>query len=246
MARVAGKLGRRGIGRYRNGARHGVAIAELRRKPAPEVTPQRTRKMTGSNDDLHGNAPDESAAALLLIDTINDLEFEGGERLLPLALAAAERIAALKKRAREHGIPVIYANDNFGKWRSDFRDVVEHCLHDGVRGQPLAELLAPQPEDYFVLKPKGSAFFATTLETLLDYLGCRRVILTGFATDMCIVFTAVDAYLRDLELFVPSDCVAAGSTARHEAALDYLADVLKADLTESGDLDLRELTRPES
>ena len=194
-------------------------------------------------DDLHGSAPDRSPVALLLIDTINDLEFEGGERLLPRALAAAEKIAALKRRARESGIPIIYANDNFGKWRSDFRDVVDHCLHDGVRGQPLVEMLEPEEEDYFVLKPKHSAFFATTLETLLDYLGCRRLVLTGFATEMCIVFTAVDAYMRDLELFVPRDCVAGGSPERDERALDYLAEVLKADLTRSGEMDLDRLTR---
>jgi len=79
------------------------------------------------NSDLHGNAPDNASVALLLVDVINDLEFEGGEVLLPHALAAAQRIAALKESCREAGIPSIYVNDNFGKWRSDFKAVVAAC-----------------------------------------------------------------------------------------------------------------------
>ncbi|HEU0012270.1 MAG TPA: isochorismatase family cysteine hydrolase, partial [Longimicrobium sp.] len=135
--------------------------------------------MPARNHDLHGNAPDSAAAALLIVDMINDLEFQGGEALLPQLLPAAERIAALKARARKAGIPVVYANDNFGRWRSDFREVVEHCLRDGVRGRPVVEALRPGEDDYFVLKPKHSAFFATTLDTLLRYLGPRRLVLTG-------------------------------------------------------------------
>jgi nicotinamidase-related amidase len=198
-------------------------------------------EMPAKNPDLHGNAPDHSAVALVLIDMINDLEFPGGERLLHHALAAAERIAALKRRAREAGIPVIYANDNFGRWRSDFREVIEHCLHDGVRGQRLAEALQPDEEDYFVLKPKHSAFFSTTLETLLKYLGSRRLILTGITGDVCVLFTAKDAFMRDLELCVPCDCVASISEEENELALAYMRRVLHADTRASPELDLATL-----
>jgi nicotinamidase-related amidase len=133
------------------------------------------------NNDLHGNAPDESEVALVLIDVINDLEFEGGEELFRWALPAAQSIARLKNRAHEAGVPVIYVNDNFGRWRSDFKRIVTHCLRDDVRGRPIAKLLAPDEDDYFVLKPKHSGFFSTTLELLLEYLGARRLVLTGFA-----------------------------------------------------------------
>jgi nicotinamidase-related amidase len=197
--------------------------------------------MPGKNSDLHGSAPDRSPVALVLIDMINDLEFEGGTVLLEPALAAAERIAVLKREAYGAGIPVIYANDNFGRWRSDFREAVEHCLHDGVVGQPLVERLTPEPRDYFVLKPKHSAFFATTLETLLAYLGARRLILTGVATDVCVMFTAVDAYMRDFDLFVPADCVASDSREEGERALAYLRRVCQADTTPSPELDLAAL-----
>src|SRR5687767_3024488 len=138
--------------------------------------------MPAKNPDLHGSAPDCSPAALILIDMINDLDYEGSEKLLPAGINAAKQVSLLKDRARSAGIPVIYANDNLGRWRSDFREVVEHCLQDDVAGRPIAQWVVPEPNDYFVLKPKHSAFFATTLETLLDYLGARRLILTGIAT----------------------------------------------------------------
>ena len=197
--------------------------------------------MDDRNHDLHGNAPDHANAALLIIDMINDLEFPDGEALLKPAIAAAENIVRLARKAREAGIPVIYANDNFGRWRSDFREVIRHCLEDGVRGEPLARLLQPEKDDYFVLKPKHSAFFATTLDTLLQYLGVRRLVLTGITSDICVMFSANDAYLRDLSAYVPSDCVAAVMPDENAHALRYMERVLKADTTPSTRLDLQRL-----
>lgn len=199
--------------------------------------------MPARNKDLHGNAPDHSPVALLVIDMINDLEFEGGECLLPHAKRAASRIAALKRRARASWIPVVYANDNFGRWRSDFREAVRHCLEDDVRGQPLAELLRPEPEDYFVLKPKHSAFYATTLATLLQYLGARRLILTGINGDNCVLMTAIDAYVRDFELHVPADCTASIVRRHNTDALAYMKRMLRADTRAGAKLDLRRLRR---
>ena len=189
------------------------------------------------NNDLHGNAPDESDIALLLIDVINDLEFEGGEELLRAALPAARNIALLKKRAQQVGVPVIYVNDNFGRWRSDFKKIVAHCLHDHVRGRPIAELLAPDEDDYFVLKPKHSGFFSTTLDLLLQYLGVRKLVLTGFAGNNCVLFTANDAYLRDYELIVPSDCTASIRTEENDYALKQMQQVLKASTPSSFEID---------
>ena len=135
--------------------------------------------MPANNEDLHGSVPENSPVALLLIDVINDMEFEGAEALVEQAVPMARRIAELKRRAKQAGIPAIYVNDNFGRWQSDFRRVVEHCLEDGVRGEEVARILQPEDDDYFVLKPKHSAFYATTLDTLLTYLGARTVILRG-------------------------------------------------------------------
>jgi len=183
-----------------------------------------------NNNDLHGNAPDKSDIALLLIDVINDLEFKGGDELLRDALPAARKIAHLKERAQQAGVPVIYVNDNFGRWRSDFKKIVSHCLRDHVRGRPIAELLAPDDDDYFVLKPKHSGFFSTTLDLLLKYLGVRKLVITGFAGNNCVLFTANDAYLRDYQLVVPADCTASIRTEENEYALKQMQQVLKASI----------------
>ncbi|HKY30204.1 MAG TPA: isochorismatase family cysteine hydrolase [Pyrinomonadaceae bacterium] len=196
-----------------------------------------------AKSDLHGNVPDESAAALLLIDWINDLEFEGADRLLELALPAARNIANLKKLAKKAGIPAIYVNDNFGKWQSDFKKIIAHCLEDNVRGEPLVRLLLPEEDDYFVLKPKHSGFYSTTLDLLLKHVGAQNLILTGIAGNNCVLFTANDAYMRDFKLFVPSDCVVSETMEENEYALKQMEKVLKADIRESKKLDFTVLTR---
>jgi nicotinamidase-related amidase len=199
--------------------------------------------MPAKNPDLHGNAPDKADAALLLIDVINDLEFPEGDQLLRLAVPMADRIARLKERAGRAGMPVIYVNDNFGRWRSDFNAQVEHCLGDGVRGKPIAERLRPGERDYFVLKPKHSGFYSTTLDILLAYLGAKTLILTGMAANICVLFTANDAYMRDFHLVVPADCVASNTEEENRYALEQMRKVLKADTSPSDELRLEELGR---
>jgi nicotinamidase-related amidase len=136
---------------------------------------------------------------------------------------------------------VIYVNDNFGKWRSDFHKLLDHCLHDDVRGRPIAELLKPEKSDYFVLKPKHSGFFATTLETLLEYLQARTLIIGGIATDRCVLFTASDAHMRDLNVIVPEDCCAADSPESHRMTMEFMGRVLSADTRPSSTLELDKL-----
>jgi nicotinamidase-related amidase len=199
--------------------------------------------MPEKNQDLHGSAPDRSPAALVIIDMINDMDFPGAEEMMESAVAAAERIAELKRRAHAAGIPVVYANDNVGRWRSDFREVVQHVLGDGVRGEPMARLLTPGEDDYFVLKPKHSAFFATTLETLLEYLGTTRLVLTGVSGDVCVLFTASDAHMRDFRLYVPGDCTASVSPEENRRTLEYMRRIFGADTTPSAELDLEALGR---
>jgi nicotinamidase-related amidase len=195
-----------------------------------------------SRDRLN-HAPDRSNTALLLVDVINDLEFEGGEKLLAHALPMAIALAALKRRAKAAGIPVIYSNDNFGRWRSDFPRLVQHCLQEHIRGRPVVAKLAPEEDDYFVLKPKHSAFYQTNLEILLNYLGARTVILTGMAGDICVLFSANDAYMRDLRINVPYDCTASEDAERNSQVLALMQRVLKADITPSAELDLNKINR---
>ncbi len=188
------------------------------------------------SEDLHGNAPDKADVALLLIDVINALDFPEGDSLLEHALPMAQNIAELKRRAKRSGVPAVYVNDNFGRWRSDFNVQVEHCLEEGVRGQPIVELLRPEKDDYFVLKPKHSGFFSTTLDILLDHFQAKTVILTGMAANICVLFTANDAYMRDLHLMVPPDCVASNTEQENNYALEQMHKVLKADIRPSQEI----------
>ena len=191
--------------------------------------------------DLHGNAPDNSPVALLVIDMINAFDFDGAERMLRRALAAAHAVAALKARARAAGVPVVYVNDNFGRWRSDFRSILGHVLREGCAGKPIAELLRPEPDDYFVLKPKHSGFQFTTLDVLLAHLGAKTLILTGVAGNFCVLFTANDAYMRDYRLVVPRDCIASQTEGDDRYALEHMASVTKADTRPSSELDFGKL-----
>jgi len=192
----------------------------------------------GKQHDLHGSAPDTHDTALLLIDVVNDFEFPRGDELFRAALPMAPRIAELKRRTQAAGIPAVYINDNFGRWQSKFDDIVKHCLEDGVRGRPFVEQLIPGERDYFVLKPKHSGFYQTPLELLLKHLSTRRLILTGVSTNSCVLFTANDAYMRDLELIVPEDCVAACNAQEHNFAMEQMKNMLKADVRPAAEIDL--------
>jgi nicotinamidase-related amidase len=195
----------------------------------------------GAQHDLHGSAPDTHQTALLLIDVINDFEFPRGEELFDEAMKVASKIASLKKRAAAAGVPSIYINDNFGRWQSRFDEIVNHCLGQNVRGRPFVQQLLPGKNDYFVLKPKHSGFYQTPLEILLKHLGARRLILTGVSTNSCVLFTANDAYMRDLELLVPADCVAACNCEEHDLAMNHMRYTLKADLSPSEKIELQAL-----
>jgi nicotinamidase-related amidase len=192
--------------------------------------------MPTKNLDLHGSAPDKADVALLLIDVINDLDFPEADDLLRFALPMADRIAALKRRAKAAKVPVIYVNDNFGRWQSNLQKTVEHALRPESKGRAIVERLRPEDDDYFVLKPKHSGFYSTTLDVLLDYLQVETVILTGIAANICVLFTANDAYMRDYRLIVPGDCVASNTEAENRAALGEMAKVLKADTRPSTEL----------
>jgi predicted amidohydrolase len=124
------------------------------------------------------------------------------------------------------GVPVVYANDNSGQWRSDFKFVVHGSLESTGPGADITRALEPAAQDYFVLKPKHSAFFATPFEILLDHLGTRRLIIAGVSGDQCAINTAADARMRDFEVAVPADCVASLTPARNQRAIEHLRDVL--------------------
>jgi len=194
--------------------------------------------MPQKNVNLHGSAPDKHAVALLLIDVINDFDFPEAAQLLKHARPMARNLLRLKRRAQKAGVPVIYVNDNFGRWKSDFRRTIDHCVRHG-RGGDVVKLLRPEQSDYFVLKPKHSGFFSTTLETLLRYLETQSLILTGIAGNFCVLFTANDAYMRDFKLLVPRDCTVSNTKRENESALRLIRKFLKADTRSSSKIALR-------
>lgn len=193
--------------------------------------------------DLHGSAPDRSPVVLLVIDAINDFEFEDGRQVLADAYPIARRIRRLKQAARRARLATVYVNDNFGRWRSDFRSLVAHCLRRTGRGGAVTRLLRPDRRDYFVLKPKHSAFYSTTLELLLDHLRARTLILTGLLADSCILLTAQEAHMRGYHVVVPADCVAARLEDDRRRALAQMRRALHADTRPSTALDLAALGR---
>ena len=195
-----------------------------------------TRRSTGAQRNITVPVP---GTALLLIDVINDLAFEGSAALVAQAEPMATRLATLKRRTSAAGVPAIFINDNFGQWRSDFRKTVAHCTSRSSPGRRVSQRLRPTSRDYFVLKPKHSGFFDTTLDTLLETLRIRRLIVTGIAGNICVLFTANDAYMRDFKIFAPADCIVSNTAAENDHALRQIETVLKGNIAASTRLVLR-------
>src|SRR5690348_9918981 len=183
------------------------------------------------------SAPDfglpKSETALLVLDMFSDFAFPDGRTVLGAARRILPNVVRLRARARAGRAAVVYVNDNLGPWRSDFRSLLARCAAPDAPGADIARALAPAENEIVVLKPRHSGFYATPLGALLEQAEVRRVVLAGLSTEQCILFTANDAYLRHLEIAVPSDCVAAASRAEHRLALTYLSSVLGADVRDS-------------
>jgi nicotinamidase-related amidase len=191
--------------------------------------------------------PAPCRAALLVIDMINDLDFDEGRALLPHATSAAKSIRALGATAREAGVPVVYVNDNYGQWHSERSLIVEHCSREGALGRDVVKSLEPEDDDYFVMKPQFSGFYSTNLPALLPRLGAQRLILTGVSADICVLFTAADAHMREYDLWVPADCVASFDPQRTRWALEIMKNSMKAEVRSTDELALAEwlaLDRP--
>lgn len=193
-----------------------------------------------SKHQIRGRRP---AWALLLIDWINDFAFDGAEALIEAARPAAKAAARLKARAMEAGVPCIYVNDNFGRWRSNFQDLITHC-QSRSRGADVFAGLLPQERDYFIVKPRHSSFFHTPLELLLDDLEVGTVVLTGLAGNICVLFTAHDAHMRDFRVVVAGDATASNTASQNEFALQQLADVMQADVCPADEIEFPRQEKP--
>ncbi len=186
--------------------------------------------MSGRNDDaanIESSAP--GGVGLLIIDMINDIAFEGGDTLRPKAEAIAWTILALRDEADRLRVPVVYVNDNYGQWHSERSKIVEACSSANSPARAMVERMAPRDDDYFIIKPQFSGFYATNLPVLLPKLGVSRLIITGIATDICVLFTAADAHMREYELWVPWNTVASERDEQTEWALAIMRKSMGAE-----------------
>jgi nicotinamidase-related amidase len=172
----------------------------------------------------------KARSALLILDMISEFDFPDGPQLVPPALRAAQHIARLKQRARRARSPIIYVNDTPGVWESNPREHVRRCSAPSARGRKIVELIAPTDDDYFMFKPRHSAFFETSLNSLLAKLQVKRLTLTGTTAHQCVLFTAMDAHIRGYEIVVPRSCVASPKLTQTRHALAILADSVEASI----------------
>ena len=176
--------------------------------------------------------------ALLIVDMLAPMDFAGAPAMAPDLNAAAAAIASLRADCDGADVPVIFANDNFGEWHSEASRLVGRALAEDSPGREIAKRLRPSPTDYFIIKPSYSAFYATNLPVLLPKLGISRLIVTGTAAEMCVLFTVGDARMRDYELWVPADCIAAQNAERKRWVLDLVEHSLAAEVRPAADYGL--------
>jgi nicotinamidase-related amidase len=188
---------------------------------------------------IHFLTRERSPTVLLILDMISDFEFPEGTSVLRAAKRIAPRIAQLRERVARAGLATIYINDVQGRWRSDLTTMLSESMRPQSKGAPVARQLLPRDRDYFIMKPRHSAFYATPLKVLLAHLGARKLILTGVSSHQCVLFTANDAHLRNFDLIVPSDCIGAGSAPEQRLALQYFRSVLGAEVRASSHVVLR-------
>lgn len=181
--------------------------------------------------DIHMNNLKPSTKALLIIDMINHFHFEHGNQLLKHTNEILNPLLQLKQTAKAANIPIIYINDHYNLWQADFQKIIEVCrTKDNCN---LIDKIAPTNDDYFLIKPKHSAFFGTSLNTLLAHLQVKELILTGIAGNICVLFTANDAYMREFTLYCPQDCIASVDINDNKYALTMMQNVLKANISSS-------------
>ncbi len=170
-----------------------------------------------------------SEVAVLVIDMLNTYEHEDAEALVPNVAGIIDPLAGLITSARDRDdVDLIYVNDNYGNFTADFDDIVDAALH-GERPD-LVEPIAPDESCLRLLKVRHSAFYASSLDYLLRRLEARRLILTGQVTEQCILYTALDAYVRHFEIVVAPDAVAHIDPELSDAALTMMHKNMHAEV----------------
>ncbi|MCQ4205564.1 cysteine hydrolase family protein [Streptomyces longispororuber] len=160
------------------------------------------------------------SSAVIVIDMINTYDHRDAGLLVPEARKVVPVIAELLVAARARGVLVVYANDNFGQWRSHHGELVDAAL-TGPHAD-LVEPILPDDDALFVVKARHSIFYETPLTYLLWELGVRHVVLCGQVTEQCVLYSALDAHIRHLDVTVVSDAVAPIHPELADAAMEMM------------------------
>jgi len=171
---------------------------------------------------------DLSNTAVLFVDVINDFDFDGGDKLLANTKEILPNMVKLKKFAVDNDLPIIYVNDHYGIWQADFNKITAYCTND--RDHDVIEAIKPTENDYFLIKPRHSAFFQTPLQSLLDDLKKTNLIISGIAGDICVLFTAKDAYMYKFNMHVPKNCMVSEEEETNKYALYLMKTVMKVNI----------------
>jgi nicotinamidase-related amidase len=174
---------------------------------------------------------DESGPALILTDVLNTYEHEDADRLAASVKGTLEPIRSLIEAARERDVPLIYVNDNYGDWNSSSEELAKRAMSG--RHPELVEPLLPPEGSMFVIKARHTIFYETPLNYLLTDLGVGTIILVGQVTEQCILYSALDAYVRHLHVAVPPDGVAHIHEDLADAALQMMERNMRARLIPS-------------
>ena len=177
---------------------------------------------------LQPRSQNSGRVALLALDLITDFDFPDGPAVRRALSRRAPAIRRLLASARKHRVPVIYANDNLGAWRSDAPALIAHCTRGDSPGAELVKDLSPALTDDIILKPRHSAFYGTPLEALLADRRIDTLLLVGISAESCVWMTACDAHTRGFSLIIPADTMAGASLRALRATLTGLKDVLGA------------------
>eukprot|EP01111_Echinosteliopsis_oligospora_P014036 TRINITY_DN5198_c0_g1_i1.p1 TRINITY_DN5198_c0_g1~~TRINITY_DN5198_c0_g1_i1.p1 ORF type:complete len:246 (-),score=61.53 TRINITY_DN5198_c0_g1_i1:471-1208(-) len=212
-------------------------------RTAVEDTSQKHTKIPQQNiAGEDGEKKKGSHVALLLVDVVNDLSFEGNETIVKRGKEMAPRVKKLAAECRSRDIPVVYCNDNWSQWRCNWDGIIDHCLSSDSAGREMSQMLLPEKEDYIVIKPKHSAFFSTTLDVLLHHLSTRTLIIAGLAGNICVLFTANDAYMRDYAVMVVEDCTASKTDEENKIAMEMIRTNLKGEVQPLSEMDWDKIT----
>lgn len=173
--------------------------------------------------------------ALIVIDMINSYDHEDAELLVPSARKAVPMMRRLIEKARSADAEIIYVNDNLGRWRSRVDDMVRDAL-DGPHGD-LVEPIRPDDGSMFVVKARHSIFYQTPLEYLLDQHGIDHIVLCGQVTEQCVLYSALDAHIRKIDVTVARDAVAHIDPSLAEAALAMMERNMGATVVNADEID---------